>query len=530
MQTITIPKPATIINSAAKFIFIVVGAVLFNLLFWEEKMALNAALFFLYAVGGILYFYPGVFASKKVRWLLLASVISLSMVVFHNTLLSQISLAVSVLLLAAYSQYLHNSILYAGASILQSFLFFVPAFISSLQQVFFLKKRKPGVGKMIRLAIFPLLIAGIFLIVYLMANKVFADVLETAALKIEWFVNHLVRWVEPQRLLFLLLGLLISGGLLVRHIKAPLETVELRKSDDLQRVRRKRKGSSITADLRQFFLGKLATGTNALKNEYKAGLLCLVLLNGLLLMVNATDVLYVWFGFSYKPDINWPTFVHEGAGLLVLSILLAMLLVLFFFRGNLNFFSKNRWLRALAYVWIAQNAVLAISVCIRNMYYIQHMGLAYKRVGLFVYVLLVLIGLITIVIKIQKRKTAYYLWRVNALAAFVILLVSSCIDWDVAIARYNISKKDSIQSDIWFLVRMNDHVLPLLQQNKAWICSLVPTAISKDINRDTRFPPDKCEMIDVRIKAFLENEKSYSWLSWNWADENARKQLQTTIR
>jgi len=529
MQTISATKSNGIINSSTKIIFIIVGSFLFNLLFWEEKIAINAALFFLFTVAGIIYFYPGAFAHKKVRWLFVASIISLSMVVFHNTLLSKISFAVSLLLLASYSQYLHNSMLYAGASILQSFFFFVPVFIQATCKVFVFGKRKFGMGKKLRLAIIPLIIAGIFLMVYLLANKVFADVLQRAAAKLERVFDYITHWVEPERLVFLLLGLFISGGLLVRYIKAPLEKRELEKSDDLKRIHRATARQSLKADIIQFFLGKSATGSSALKNEYKVGLLCFVLLNALLLMVNATDILYVWFGFNYRPNMDWAKFVHEGAGLLVLSILLAMLVVLYFFRGNLNFFTKSKPLRLLAYLWIAQNAVLAISVCVRNANYIQHMGLAYKRVGLYVYVLLVFIGLATIVIKIMKKRTAYYLWRVNALAAFVLLVLSACIDWDVAIARYNISKKDTIVSDISFLIRMNDHVLPLLQQNKDWICR-ASTALEDDIFYDARSATTKCEMIDVRIQAFIENEKNYTWLSWNRADANTTGQLQPTNR
>ncbi|MEO7310502.1 MAG: DUF4173 domain-containing protein [Chitinophagaceae bacterium] len=530
MQSISLTKPVSVINSTTRIIFIVAGGVLFSMLFWQEKLALNAVLFFAYIVAGILYFYPGVLSNGKVRWLSLASLVSLLVVLLHNTLLSKFSLCVSVLLLAAYSQYLHNSIIYAGASLIQSFLFFIPAFFNGFRQVFSLRKKKRGFGKKLRLAVIPVGIAIIFLIVYLMANKVFADIFDRVAIKFEWLFNQVTNWVEPQRFLFMALGLLISGGLLVRYIKAPIEKNELEKSDDLKRTRKKQLGSSLAADLRNVFLGRLVKGTVALKNEYKAGVLCLILLNGLLLLVNVTDILYVWFGLRYKPDMNWAKFVHDGAELLVISILLAMMLVLFFFRGNLNFFTKNRGLRILAYAWIAQNALLAISVCIRNMYYIHHMGLAYKRVGLFFYVLLVLIGLLTIVIKIQNKKTAYYLWRVNAMAAFIVLVGASSIDWDVAIARYNLSRKETINTDISFLLHMNDHVLPLLQLNKAWICSVTQRPGADGISYGGRYMETKCELIDQRIQSFTAEQKTAGWLSWNWADARTIKQLQTSIR
>src|SRR4029078_3225426 len=128
---------------------------------------------------------------------------------------------------------------------------------------------------------------------------------------------------------------------------------------------------------------------------------------------NCVDITYVWFGFTYNNDINLSEYVHEGTGLLIFSILLAMVLLLFFFRGNLNFYKQNKWLRAGAYAWLLQNSILAVSVLFRDYYYIQHYGLAYKRIGVLIFLAMVLMGLITVFIKIQKRKTAYYLLRVN---------------------------------------------------------------------------------------------------------------------
>ena len=52
---------------------------------------------------------------------------------------------------------------------------------------------------------------------------------------------------------------------------------------------------------------------------------------------------------------------------------------------DLNFYQKNKWLRYGAYAWLFQNAVLVVSVLFRDYYYIAHMGLAYKRIGVLVF-------------------------------------------------------------------------------------------------------------------------------------------------
>ena len=51
-----------------------------------------------------------------------------------------------------------------------------------------------------------------------------------------------------------------------------------------------------------------------------------------------------------------------------------MLVLLFFFRGNLNFYKKNKWLRYGAYAWIFQNMVLVVSVLLRAKYYFVYYG------------------------------------------------------------------------------------------------------------------------------------------------------------
>src|SRR6185437_2384871 len=94
---------------------------------------------------------------------------------------------------------------------------------------------------------------------------------------------------------------------------------------------------SAWADLLTVITGKSSAGLLALKSELTMGSISLLLLNALLLLINIIDVKYVWLGFTFHKDANMAAYVHEGAWLLIFSIVLAMLLLLFFFRGNLNF-------------------------------------------------------------------------------------------------------------------------------------------------------------------------------------------------
>jgi hypothetical protein len=277
-------------------------------------------------------------------------------------------------------------------------------------------------------------------------------------------------------------------------------------------------------DLLTLFMGRFANGIMALRNENTVGIISLVMLNVLLLFINAIDITYVWFGFSYTPNLNLTQYVHEGTGLLIFSIVLAMFVLLFFFRGNLNFYKKNKWLRYGAYGWIAQNAILVISVLLRDYYYIAHMGLAYKRIGVLVFLLMVLMGLITVFIKIHQRKTAYYLWRVNGWFAVILLVAASCVHWDETIARYNLAHKNTIPVDVKFLLTLSDKTLPLLEKNQDVLDPKKETIQGEgEYLYRSGFTPK--EFFEIRKKDFFEKQKAYSWLSWNAADTYVKRKL-----
>lgn len=272
-------------------------------------------------------------------------------------------------------------------------------------------------------------------------------------------------------------------------------------------------------------MGRFANGIMALRNENTTGIISLVLLNILLLSINCIDVIYVWFGFQYKNDMNLSQYVHEGTGMLIFSIILAMVLVLFFFRGNLNFYERNKLLRFGAYALLVQNMVLVVSVLIRDYYYITHMGLAYKRIGVLFFLLLVLIGLITVFIKIQQVKTAYYLLRINAWFAIGILVVSACVHWDETIADYNLARKKNIPLDIKFLLSLSDKTLPVLEANSDVFDKYDNQRIDGEGQYLYRSQLSPKEVFENRKMYFLKTQNNYTWLSWNLADAYVRKHL-----
>ena len=88
-----------------------------------------------------------------------------------------------------------------------------------------------------------------------------------------------------------------------------------------------------------------------------------------------------------------------------------------------------------------------------------------KKFRFAAFLLMVLVGLITVFLKIWSRKTNYFLFRVNAWAGVVALVLATTVHWDEFIAGYNLKRKDTVELDVSFLLSLSDKALPLLDTN-----------------------------------------------------------------
>jgi hypothetical protein len=280
-----------------------------------------------------------------------------------------------------------------------------------------------------------------------------------------------------------------------------------------------------------------ASSMMRLKNEYRAGIFLFGALNVLLLLMNIMDIDKVWINFEFNGQYL-KQFVHYGTIVLIIAILLSIVLVLSFFRGNLNFYKKNIWLKRLCYIWLGQNALLAISAGVRNYYYIQHYSLAYKRIAIVFFLILVLYGLFSVYIKIRDTRSNFYLLRKNAVAWLFILTVSAGFNWDRIIARYNFSRHDGAFVHLNYLASLSDSALPYLDQPTDKVISIdkkqgrwmnaFSSSSSYRRYRTLYMTPEKYSMlIAFRKASFRKRWSQKSFLEWNYAEWKANQELQT---
>ncbi|WP_288375443.1 DUF4173 domain-containing protein [Chryseobacterium culicis] len=175
--------------------------------------------------------------------------------------------------------------------------------------------------------------------------------------------------------------------------------------------------------------------------ERMSGVISFVLLNILLIFFIITYN-YEQFYEAVKTPVQLSEETHERVNAVILSIVMAILVIMFYFKSGFNFDPKARLLKILAKVWIFLNAVLVISAALKNYEYIVNYAFTYKRLGVFAFLLLSLVGLTLTFIKIQKQKRNIFLVNTMIWYVYGTILVCSYINWGGFITSQNMKRKD----------------------------------------------------------------------------------------
>ncbi|MEM9849749.1 MAG: DUF4173 domain-containing protein, partial [Bacteroidota bacterium] len=353
-------------------------------IFWKENMGLNTLIFASLMTGCLIARYD--VKRHPYFWLTAGgTILTAIMVVWHNSLVSKIIHCSSMVTMIGFAQQRSLRFMWYGFLMgLDSMLETPRKFSNQFKGKFSRAFRPFALSRSFQVSVIPVLVLTLFYGIYYHANGKFAELSNYFWLNL-WEI--IVTYFPLQRLLLFLLGGAIAGGALWQSRFSLLAAREAKHQEQLSRY--KKRVSIVRFAMLDF------------KKEYQQAMLVLITLNLLLFIVNCIDVSYVWFNFEAGTAQEMRRYVHEGTYLLIAAILLAMGVLLIAFRGKINFFSKNKWIKRLAYAWIAQNAILACSVAIRNYHYIEYYNLAYKRIGVFIFLTLVFIGLITFFLKIR---------------------------------------------------------------------------------------------------------------------------------
>lgn len=482
--------------------------ILFTFLFYNKLIGLNLLIFESVSISLGIILFKTKFHSTLARLLLLGTIITCIMVVLHNSKIAKAVNIFSYLLLI-------GSISLPNFQLIKNYLVqFIENLFKSTSVFLYSLINNKGKGTRffyyLKIIGIPLVLILFFLIIYYNSNEYFSQLIDSFFNTIASFFD----WI-PGISFFLVLtfviGVIISSSIIYNQINKDLTKSESQLNEQMQRRRFPLKRKSFIA----------------LKNEYKSGVFLLIGLNLLLVVFNYSDITTVWFSYEWNGGFL-KGFVHSGTYLLIVSLLVSILIVLYFFRGNINFYKKNKVLKILTYIWMLQNLILVISLFIRNSIYIDHFALAYKRIGVFAFLIAVVIGIVTILIKVKDRKSHIYIVKKNTVSIYFIFITLSLFNWDVIISKYNLNSYDKAFIEMDFISQLSDKALPYINLDNEALDKMNNT--QNDLfsfkSRGSYISTKSYkERIEYRILNFKIEYPKRSWLEWNYADYRAYGKL-----
>jgi Domain of unknown function (DUF4173) len=480
---------------------VLIGATLFNIFFWQEMMGINTLIFAVFLVTALSVLNKDSFSERSVQVATGGVLVSALVVVFYNSLYAKCIHILTIPVLIGIVQV--RALRFIGLAIslyLMNLLETPRHIIASLKNLPILRGQQ-NLVRNLRFAVFPVLIIPVFYAIYYIANPNFAELANGFWTHV--FAFFTFDW-NFARLGFFLLGLTIVGAAFWKNTFTDFETVEAERPDALNPLHYQ------DGEEGDFF--NMNTD-----DRYRNSLTLLCSLNALILLNNVLDFRYVWLGGAVvRTPWELQQYVHEGTYVLILGILLAIAVLTYLFRGALNFHEKGKLLRGLGFAWLAQNTFLALSVGCRNWQYIDHCGLAYKRIGVFIFLALTLSGMFFMYLKIKEKRSFFYVMRRVSWAFYGVLLAACFINWDVFITQYNIRTvvKTGVIDVRYLIEDVSAKNLPLLYENQ----DLLKTHFAKNTDGYTVQVGSFDNALSLKKNLFLQEQKGYSWLSWNYAD------------
>ena len=415
-----------------KLHFILPSSLVFTLLFYNEDLGLNWAIFGMLQTALVCYFFQEKFTSRLHLILVVASVLSCFAFAWYGDSSSFLAMALSLIFLQFKTQEPKLKLLQALPLVLINGIASLGRILMFSQ---YLPKRKVNNGfvkKLIAYFVIPVVFLGLFLIVYSFGSDHFSSLFTGYYLDID-------AW---QAFVLTALGFFISFTFWNYWIpEVCYEKNDLLDNDFKEEAKTQNQNSFSFLDI---------------DFERRSGEITLFLLNMLLLVFIAAYNYEQFFEVVKKSNLSSDT--HERVTAVIFSIIMAVGVILFYFKGGFNFDEKAKNLKKLAKIWILLNAILILSTIIKNSEYVSFFGLTYKRLGVYAFLILAIIGLVISFIKITKQKTNAFLFNQMIWYFYGTILLCSFVNWGNLITNYNISVNKGVEPTFLSGLNFNDEV------------------------------------------------------------------------
>jgi hypothetical protein len=169
-------------------------------------------------------------------------------------------------------------------------------------------------------------------------------------------------------------------------------------------------------------------------------------LRNTLLALIALFVVYLVYEFAtlwfheFPPGFYYAGYAHEGAAWLTASLALATLVLSVIFRGGVLRDPRLPWLRRLAWIWSAENLVLAATVYNRLNIYVNFNGMTRMRTVALFGVSTVVAGVVLVVWKILRNHDFVWLVRRHLAALAIAIYLFALTPVDAIVHTYNVNR------------------------------------------------------------------------------------------
>lgn len=451
-----------------------IGTILALILFYNQDAGLNLSLLVL-ATWAILFYSFRKKEKDSIFWWLSASVLLTSFAyAWFGDAFSFFATLFSILTLGIYAQYPRfNFILYPVIIGLNyvSFIFRVFYFNYWLPSP---KKDSQFLKKIIAWILIPSLFSLVFLGIYISGSSIFKDFFRLLKFDFNFF----------QALFILAVAFFFFFNYWFLFLPKDLIRVNKNLKMAFSRENRSQLKPSFS------FLD--------LAFERKSGVITLIILN-LLLLLFIIAYNYEQF-FMGDAGRNLSQEIHNRVSTIIFSIVMAIIVIMFYFKSTFNFDKKADTLKKLANVWILLNAILIFSALIKNGEYISYYGLTFKRIGVYIFLALSLIGLLFTYLKLKNKKTNLYLINRMSWVFYSTFVFCSAINFSWLVTKYNIVSHKN--DDISYL-----RSLDFNQQ-------LLFDTFHNDPNWQQYFESNQQPIKWQKEKSVLSASLYYYWIDW----------------
>lgn len=445
-----------------------VGSVLYTYLFYLQSIGINYLIFSCFLVACLIFYKKSSLKDPSFLALSFGVLLTGFYCFYYGTYGYVVLNKISCLLLAASSIAIDSSL---PTHLIQGLYTIISSPFYIIYKVVSRRTYGSNVSRLLKyilLSILPLGIAAIFVWIYSQSNVLFADLLK----------QFRIEFISLSTVAFFFYALWICYILFQQRKINRLETWDISRGDQLLFDKEVLNNSG-----RQIF---------SLSSEIYIASAAFILLNIILLINNGVDIYYLVFKNTMPKNITYSEYIHNGVNALIFSIVLAIIIIMYFFQLRLNFIDKSNRIKLLAYIWIIQNMIL-LSLCVyKNQAYIEVYSYTYKRVGVYFFLALCCVGLILTFVKLYKNKTNFFLFRKQSWALYVLSILFFGFDWDSYITSENISQKNSHQVDKAYLLDLG-HTNYKLLYDKLICDSQFFNTLSKD--KDKYSYTDKSDFI-----------------------------------